>query len=127
MLHLKLKVLEGQYAIHRFPPNHEIPSQVSKSEFFSVSKTEDELSIVCSASIQVNAEKTENGWSCFKVFGPLGFSLTGILANLSASLAEAGISIFAFSTYDTDYIMVKKDQLELASKALLVSGHIIVQ
>ena len=127
MSQLKLKVLQGQFSIHRFSSDSEIPGQVYESEFFTISKTEDEVSIVCNSSIQLNSEKSVSGWSCFKVVGPLDFSLTGILAKLSSSLAEAGISIFAISTYDTDYILVNSEKLELASEALLISGHIIIE
>jgi hypothetical protein len=121
---LKLCVLEDLFTIHRFPANHEIPGQVYESKFYSISKTDDELSIVCSSSILLNSEKSETGWSCIKVLGPLDFSITGMLADISAVLAEAEISIFAISTFDTDYILVKSDKLPLASKVLSASGYI---
>ncbi len=127
MSQLKLKILQGQFSIHRFVSGSEIPSQVYESEFFTISKTDDEISIVCDSSIQLNSEKISNGWSCFKVIGPLDFSITGILAKLSSSLAEAGISIFAISTYDTDYILVKSEKLQLASETLIRSGYIIIK
>ena len=112
---------------HSFPPNQEIPNQVYGSEFYTISKTEDEVSIVCSSSIQLNSEKSETGWSCLMVVGPLDFSLTGILAEISAVLAEADISIFAISTFDTDYILIKTEKLPLAIEALLASGHTFKQ
>ncbi|MBU1344864.1 MAG: ACT domain-containing protein [Proteobacteria bacterium] len=121
---LQLTVLENIFTIHRFPPNYEIPIQVYDSEFYSICKTEEELSIVCRSSIQLNSEKSEMDWSCIKVIGPLDFSLTGILANVSTVLAEAKISIFAISTFDTDYILVKSEKLPLAKKVLLESGCI---
>lgn len=121
---LHLSILENLFTIHRFPPDHEIPAQIFGNEFYTVSKTGDELSIVCSASIQLNSEKSETDWSCIKVVGPLDFSLTGILADISSVLAGAGISIFAISTFDTDYILVKSEKLPLAKKALLSSGYI---
>ena len=121
---LKLSILENHFTIHRFLPNHEIPNKIYKSEFYSISKTEEELSVVCSSSIQLNSEKSEMDWSCIKVIGPLDFSLTGILANISVVLAEAKISIFAISTFDTDYILIKSEKLLFAKKALLESGCI---
>lgn len=121
---LQLTILENLYAIHRFPSNHEIPNQVYESEFYSISKSDEELSVVCSSSIQLNSEKSELDWACIKVVGPLDFSLTGILAELSAVLAKAEISIFAISTFDTDYILVKSVKLPIAKKALLESGCI---
>ena len=120
---LKLSVLEGLYTIHRFPSDHDIPEQVYESEFYSISKSEDELSIVCNSSILLNSEKNESGWSCIKVSGALDFSLTGILADISAVLAGAEISIFAISTFDTDYILIKSQDLPSAGKVLLSSGY----
>lgn len=120
---LKLSILEDLFTIHRFPANYDIPEQIYESNFYSISKTEDELSIVCNSSIPLNSEETETGWSCIKVLGPLDFSLTGILADISAVLAKAEISIFALSTFDTDYILVKYEQISFAKDALLPSGY----
>jgi len=121
---LQLRILEDLFTIHRFPANHEIPNRVYESEFYSISKSKEELSIVCCSSIQLNSEKSEIDWACLKVVGPLDFSLTGILANISAVLAKSEISIFAISTFDTDYILVKSEKLPSAKKALLKSGCI---
>ncbi len=123
MTSLKLQVLQVQFSVHRFAATSEIPEQVFASSFFTISKTADELSIVCDATIQLNAEKSEGSWSALKVVGPLDFSLVGILADLSTTLAQAGISIFAISTYDTDYILVKTGQLPLAIETLVAAGH----
>jgi hypothetical protein len=124
---LKLSILDGEFTIHRFSPNHKISQKVYESDFYSISKTEDEFSVVCSSSILLDSEKSESGWSCIKIIGPLDFSLTGILAEISTILSKAGISIFAFSTYDTDYILMKKGKLQLAEEALLAAGHIFEQ
>ena len=126
MPQLKLQVRSDQLTIHRFAMSSEIPSQVYESDFFTISKTEDEISIVCSSSIQLQSDKSEAGWSCLKVLGPLDFALTGILAPIATSLADAGISIFAISTYDTDYILVNSEKLELTKQTLAASGCIIV-
>jgi hypothetical protein len=123
-LNLKLSVLEGFYTVHRFSSDHDIPEQIYESEFYSISKSEDELSIVCNSSILLDSERSETGWSCIKVSGPLDFSLTGVLADISAVLAKAEISIFAISTFDTDYILIKSQNLPSAGKALLSSGYI---
>jgi hypothetical protein len=120
---IKLNVLEGLYTIHRFFSDHDIPEQIYESEFYSISKSEDELSIVCNSSILLNSERSETGWSCIKVSGSLDFSLTGILADISAVLAKAEISIFAISTFDTDYILIKSENLPSAGKALVSSGY----
>ena len=119
-MNLQLNILENPFTIHRFPANHEIPSQVYESQFYSISKTDEELSIVCNSTTQVDSN---TGWSCIQVEGPLDFSLTGILAKISTVLAEAEISIFAISTFDTDYILVKSENLPFAKKVLLKSGY----
>ena len=125
MKQLTLKVLDGHYAIHRFSPQSDIPAEVLGSSLLSITKTEEELSIVCDTSISLDADETESGWSGIQVLGPLDFSLTGILAKLSGILAEADISIFAISTYDTDYILVKEKMLQLAVSTLQKKEGII--
>jgi hypothetical protein len=119
----KLSVLEGPYTIHRFSANDGIPKEVYRSEFYSVTRSEEELSIVCASSLLLHSEKSETGWSCIKVLGPLDFSLTGILADILAVLARAEISIFAISTFATDYILIKSEHLPLAREALVASGY----
>jgi len=123
---LTLKVLEGHYTIHRLSPQSGIPMEVWDSSLFSITKTEDELSIVCDASIVLDSDTHEDGWSCIKVLGPLDFSLTGILAKLSMVLSEAEVSIFVLSTYDTDYILVKTHSLGIAVKKLSQARYRIV-
>ena len=121
---LKLAILDGEYAIHRLSRGEEIPAHVVKSDFFSITRTDDELSILCDAKISVSSGKSESGWACIKILGPLDFALTGILARISNALADAGVSIFAISTYDTDYILVKDDILLAARKTLEQTGYI---
>jgi len=121
---LTLSVLDGEYAIHRLSPEQDIPAKVLKGDFFAIVRTEDELSIVCDAHLPVSSEKSETGWACIKVIGPLDFALTGILAKISSVLAEAEISIFALSTYDTDYILVKTNTLATAKNVLQKAGYI---
>ncbi|OQY33417.1 MAG: hypothetical protein B6I38_03630 [Anaerolineaceae bacterium 4572_5.1] len=83
-----------------------------------------ELSIVCDINTNIASEKSEKDWACIKVLGPLDFALTGILARISNVLAEAEISIFALSTYDTDYVLVKSNTLLASKKALKKAGYI---
>ncbi|MCK4465117.1 MAG: ACT domain-containing protein [Bacteroidales bacterium] len=120
---LKLKLLEGNFTIHRFEPGAEIPAEVYSSEFFNISKTDEELSIVCPGLLVLNSEHYDKDWACIKVLPPLDLSLTGILAELSGVLAEAQISIFAISTYDTDYIMVKANKVNEAITSLKAAGY----
>lgn len=120
---LNLKILKGEYTIHRFGANTEIPGNIFQDDFFSISRTDDELSVVCSSDTELKSERSSAGWSCFKVMGPLDFSLTGILAKISAVLAAAKISIFAISTYDTDYILIKSENQSQAKQALIEAGY----
>ena len=116
---LTLSILPQNLSVCRFGPND--APQLPKEGFYSITKTADELSIVCEESaVPPDCPKIEAGWRAVKVEGPLDFSLTGILASLANPLAEAGISIFAISTYDTDYVLVKSGDL---SKAVEVLGR----
>lgn len=119
---LQLEVMPGEFSIHRFAPDESVPEAVLASPFVNICWTDEELSIVCGADIALDSHRCNSGWSCIKVIGPLDFGLTGILAHLSCRLAEAGISLFAVSTFDTDYILVKTDELASAVKALKAGG-----
>lgn len=122
---LALTVLDKEYAIHRLHPDADIPETLFNSQFYTITKTQDELSIVCEADIHIDSAKTNVGWACFKMIGPLDFSLTGILAGISSALADASISLFAISTFDTDYFLVKRIQLPEAILALKKAGYVI--
>ena len=119
---LTLTILENRYSIHRFSPESPVPEKVFHCDFYTVSRTDEELSIVCDSAIGLEAPESEKDWRIIKVVGPLDFSLTGILAKISAALADAEVSIFALSTFDTDYILVKNDNLREARKALQAVG-----
>ena len=123
-MNLNLNILDGSFAIHRLSPNNEIPSQIYQGQFYNITKTDEEISIVCSSLVHLGSESSETDWSCIKVLGPLDFSLTGILADISAVLAKAEISIFAISTFDTDYILVKSEKLPETKRALQNDGYI---
>ncbi len=115
------------FAICRLPPGIEVPGWVKNSSFYSITKTEDELSVVCEQGLVPFGVKVESGWCLLKVEGTLDFSLTGILAGLTKPLAEAQISLFAISTFDTDYLLVKSESLEKAVNALTESGHSVLK
>ncbi|MBN2386618.1 MAG: ACT domain-containing protein [Anaerolineales bacterium] len=120
---LQLSTIPGTFAIHRFEPGTPVPTAVLEAAFFTATRSETELSIVAPESLHLAAERTERGWACIRVEGPLDFDLVGILAGLTGVLAEAGISLFAISTFDTDYILVKADRLDEARRALGSKGH----
>ena len=118
-----ISILADDFTIYRCQPDDPLPSFVFKSPFYWVATTDEELSIVCESSIEIVGAIRNAGWSCIKVVGPLDFSITGILAGITAVLAEALISIFALSTYDTDYILVKSNHLRRAINALVSAGY----
>lgn len=122
---VRLTGMNGSFAIHRLSPDHPIPAEILRSEWFSVSRSPEELSIVCSSSLDLGSASVSQGWKCFKVEGPLDFSLVGILSGLANPLAEAGIPIFAISTFDTDYILVREGSFEAARAALRAAGFMV--
>ncbi len=124
---LTMKLLKEKFAVCRLDSSQSIPEWIKNSEFYSITKTEDELSVVCDQNNVPSNIKCEKDWRILKVEGPLDFSLIGILAAISKILAEQGISIFAVSTYDTDYILVKQKDTANAVKALVEKGYQIVE
>jgi len=120
--HLTLSLLAETYAICRLEPTAEIPVWALSGELGSVTRTPDELSIVCVQEVVPEAVPCEGGWRALKVEGPLDFSLSGVLASLIEPLA-AGIPVFVISTFDTDYLMVRGRDLEGAVQALTFAGH----
>jgi len=120
---LTLSVLPERLGICRLAPDEAFPRWVTASSFFSVTRTLDELSVVCAEPVIPEGITSEKGWRCLKVHGPLDFSLTGILSSLLHPLAKANISVFALSTYDTDYVLVKELDLERAKAVLLEEGN----
>lgn len=127
MPELTLKqIIDKEYTIHRFPPDSPLPAITGFNDFLNITRTDDELSIVCGSGYDITAEKSDTRWSMLKILGPLDFSLTGILADIATCLKHAKISIFAISTYDTDYILVKSSNIADAVSALKNSGYKIV-
>lgn len=122
----RLTILDGSYSVCRLDPDAGIPEWMTMKGFLSVSKTDDELSIVCNQENVPEDVNSENDFSIIKVLGPLDFSLTGILAGITRVLAEKDISIFAVSTFDTDYILVKVMSLGVAVDALRLDGYKII-
>ncbi len=115
---LRLSLLDDIYAIVQLNSQADVPRWALGSDgFLSITRTNDELSIVCKQAYVPSESHIEADWRCFKVMGPLDFSLTGILAKLANPLADAQVSIFAISTFDTDYLLVKKDKIDAAIQA----------
>ena len=120
---LVLTVLEETFSIHRLAPDASLPEIISECDFYSLSKTADELSLVCPEHLAVKSEKHSPDWKCLKVAGPLDFKLTGIIAGITHVLAKERISVFVISTFDTDYILIKKQNLINSLSALERAGY----
>lgn len=122
---MQLAVLPGRFAICRLLPSQNVPNWVWRDRtLLSVTYTADELSIVCASDNIPDDVQCERGWAAIKVRGPLDFALTGIIASLATPLTEAGIALFAISTFDTDYLLIKEDMLHRATAVLEQHGHI---
>jgi hypothetical protein len=121
----KLSVLTGRFAVCRLAPGAPIPEWAQRGAFVSVTRTAEELSVVCDEEYVPAEARAERGWRCFKLHGPFTFSETGVLAAITRPLAEAGISLFAVSTFDTDYVLVKVADFERALNALGKAGHAV--
>jgi uncharacterized protein len=122
---LTLILLDQVLTICRMDRDKPIPDWALRGSFVSITRTNDELSLVCSQPDLPPDTAHEPDWRCFQVVGPLAFSLTGVLLALTKPLAEASISIFAISTFDTDYVLVKAEDLSRAIIALTVAGHTV--
>jgi uncharacterized protein len=120
---LTLSILELSLAVCRLSSGSPIPSWALQGDFWSITRTPGEVSLVCGAENVPANVQAETGWRGMRVNGTLDFALTGILAGLAGTLARASISLFALSTYDTDYILVKADKLEAAIAALQSAGY----
>ncbi|MEL7632872.1 MULTISPECIES: ACT domain-containing protein [Sporomusa] len=123
---LKFEVLVDTLGVCRLCASQSIPQWAYRGEFFSITKTTEELSIVCSEVVIPEDVVCERGWRALKIAGILDFSLVGILSVVATILAKAKVSIFAVSTYNTDYILVKAKDLECALQALEHEGYDVV-
>ena len=121
-MRLKFRQLADTFAVCRLPPDAPVP-QYAAAEFISITRTAEELSIVCPIDQAPTGANCESPWTCFKLEGPFPFSLTGVLASFLDPLAEGGIPIFAVSTFDTDYILVKQEHAAAAVETLIKAGH----
>lgn len=116
-----LSLLPATFAICRLERDTAVPGWALTGIFFSITRTGDELSIVCPQAGVPPETTCDRGWSCLKIEGPLDLGEVGVLASVTAPLAQAGISVFAIATYDTDYLLVK--DIERAIQALSQAGH----
>jgi hypothetical protein len=124
---LDLDLLPEEYAVSRLPAGSALPASLStgpnNKTVISVTWAPDELSIICPTDRVPPGAIAEAAWRCLRVVGPLDLALTGVLASLAVPLANARVNIVAFSTYDTDYILVPQVRLSEAIATLTAAGH----
>jgi hypothetical protein len=121
---LELTLLPEEYAICRLPAGTPLPAGLDPGTgVVSVTWTPDEVSVICPADQAPSGATVERPWRCFRVNGPIDLALTGILASLVVPLADARVNVFAFSTFDTDYVLVPGVRLTEAITALRDAGH----
>jgi len=123
---LELQLLPGRMAVCQLPADAEPPLWCLRAPgFCSLTRTAEEWSAVCAEEAVPENIRRETGWRLFRVAGTLDFSLTGVMASIAGPLGDAGVSLFAIATYDTDYVMVKADCLDEATAALRAAGHVV--
>jgi hypothetical protein len=122
---LTLAPVEGTYAVCRLEPDAPWPAWAAGSRFTSVTRTADEVSVVCEQAAVPPGIRCEPGWRCLRVAGTLDFAQVGVLAGLVGPLACAGVSVFAVSTFDTDYLLVKDNEFARTVQVLCECGHVL--
>jgi hypothetical protein len=122
---VRLTVLDHRLAVCGLDGAADLPGWAHQGNFFSITRGTDELSVVCLEGLVPEGVRAERGWRAMRVVGVIDFSVIGVLARLTVPLAEAGIGVFAVSTFDTDYLLVKEQDLGEAIEALRDAGHIL--
>ena len=118
-----LIVLASRLAICRLAADHPVPTWAWAGEFGSVTRTRDEVSVVCPEAAVPATVRAERGWRALRVAGTQDLALVGVLASLAGPIATAGASVFALATYDTDYLLVRDEALPAVVAALTAAGH----
>jgi uncharacterized protein len=120
---LKFRWLSGPYAIVRIAPDAPVPDWATKGEFTSITRSADELSIVCPAANLPRDVDSPHHWICLKLEGPFPFSQTGVLLSFIEPLSNNDIPIFTIATYDTDYVLIQEEWAGTAISSLQAAGH----
>ena len=123
---LPLVLLPEKLSVCKLPAEAAFPDWANAGDLLALVRTRDELSVVCAERYVPPEIKAERGWRAFQVQGPLDFSMIGVLASIALPLARAGISIFVISTFETDYILVKENNLERAVEVLSQTGFLVL-
>jgi len=120
---LELHLLEGPYAVCQLEATAQVPAWAEGEGFLSISRASDGLTVVCRQKRVPPGVRAERDWRCLGLVGPFEFALTGILAAVLNPLAQAGVGVFAVSTYNTDYVLIKSASLNQGIMALNQAGH----
>jgi uncharacterized protein len=118
-------LLTATFAVCRLERSAPVPGWVPREPFVSITRTADELSVVCDESAVPGGVGAARGWRCLKLEGPFDFSVTGLVASFASALADDGISLMLVCTYDTDYLLVRSPDLDRAIASLERSGYSI--
>ena len=119
-------LLPERFCIQRLPAGEQLDlGRLGQASWWSITRTRDEVSVVAPEGLDLGATEREPGWSCLKLEGPLDLGMVGVLAGISHVLAEAGVSIFSVSTFDTDYVLLRSVDLERALAALRTAGALV--
>jgi hypothetical protein len=118
-----LRLLDGDYAVSRLSPDDPIPAWAEGEGFVSISRSDEELSVLCRAERVAPDVRRDAGWACLKLQGPFAFDETGIVLSVIAPLSNAGLGVFVVSTFDGDHILVKRVDLDRARLLLTEAGH----
>jgi hypothetical protein len=120
---MELRVEAGEFSVCRLHPAEPLPAWAQGPGFSSVTRTAEELSIVCPSARVPAGIRAESGWKLLRFAGTFDFGAVGVLASVTAPLAEAGISLLALGTFDTDYVLIKAARLDEAARSLATAGH----
>jgi uncharacterized protein len=120
---LDLTLESWELAVCQLAPDAEIPSWATRSAFQAIVRSPGETTIVCAAELVPSDVRSQKGWRCLGLAGPIPFTETGVVSSLAVPLAAAGVGIFVISTFDTDYLLVPGPRLEDAVRALEAAGH----
>lgn len=119
---LTLEILPGRFAVARLPRNADFPAWAARGAVVSMTRTPDEVSVICDEAALPDGSLAERGFRCLRVAGSIPFSAVGVLESLARPLAEARVSVMAVSTYETDYLFVRAEDLAAARDALSAAG-----
>jgi hypothetical protein len=122
----RIRWVSGRLAVCRLEPGADegVPPPLAAGEFLSITRAPGEISVVCEERFAPPGARVEGGWAAMRLEGPIPFEATGVLASLATPLAAAAVGIFAVSTYDTDYVLVKEADASRAQAALEAAGFI---